>query len=301
MRISILLALVLWIGLAGRVHAAEPLVDAAWAIANLRTPGIIFLDVQSERNYERRHVVGAVHTLYPEAGWRTLEDDGRITLPTPEEFAEIMSGLGIDNDTHVVIVATGSSDRDMAVATDVYWTFKFFAHDEVSILNGGLNAFRAARGPVDAQVPRRAKTQYEAKRPIARLRATYDDVFASLGVSDIIDHRPVGHFLGLNRSSYVRRPGTIPGAKNLPTDWLMRDGAGVFRTPQELLRVLNHAQVPPQGRLINIADASLEASLGWFVSYELLNNKAARLYVGGFSEWTARPTSPMVRRVNVDN
>jgi thiosulfate/3-mercaptopyruvate sulfurtransferase len=81
----------------------------------------------------------------------------------------------------------------------------------------------------------------------------------------------------------------------------MKDGAGTFRSREELLRVLNYAQVPPQGRMINLGDSSLEASLGWFVSYELLNNKAARLYVGGLAEWSGRTTSPMVRRVNVGN
>ena len=65
--------------------------------------------------------------------------------------------------------------------------------------------------------------------------------------------------------------------------------------------MLNYVQVAPQGRMISIGDSSLEASLGWFVSYELLNNKAARLYTGGFAEWSGRPTSPMVRRVNVGN
>jgi 3-mercaptopyruvate sulfurtransferase SseA len=112
-------------------------------LENLRKPDVVFLDVQSERKYQRRHVPGAVHSLYPEADWQRLEDDGRITLPTAEEFAEMLSELGIASDSHVIIVASGSSDRDMAVATDVYWTFKYFAHDEVSVLDvGGAQRLR---------------------------------------------------------------------------------------------------------------------------------------------------------------
>ena len=47
---------------------AQPLVDAAWAVANAGKPGVVFVDLQSPADYLKGHIPGAVHTHYGKDG-----------------------------------------------------------------------------------------------------------------------------------------------------------------------------------------------------------------------------------------
>lgn len=285
---------------AATAHAAEPLVDGKWAVQNVATPNVVFIDVQSTRNYQRRHIPGSIHTDYPDDGWRLFTDELGVGLPSRVEFARLAGGLGVANENHVVLVATGGSDRDMSIATDIYWTFKYFGHTEISILDGGLRAYRSARGKVEngAGLGRPA-AEYNPRRR-SRYLAEYDDVFGALGASVLVDHRPYANYLGINKANVTKTYGAIPGTKHLPTDWLMRDGRGQFRSKDQLLRLFGHAGIPIEGGVISIGDSSLEGSLGWFVMSEILGNRRAKLYTGGMAQWSRRGDNPMVRRVNLD-
>lgn len=278
---------------AGPTRAAEPLVSVAWVSQNLRTPNVFFLDVQSVRNYERRHVPGAIHTRYPEDGWRKIQPDGRIGLPTPVEFAGMMSKLGVRSTDHVVLVATGGSDRDMSIATDIYWTLLYFGHEEVSILDGGLVAFNAAGGARDREVRPRPPSEYVMGRRRAGIMAAARDAVGSMGVGAMADHRPQAQWLGLNKVNYVPVAGSIPTANSLPGDWLMKDGGGFFRSKEDLTRIFEYAKVATQGKTIHIGNTSMEGSLGWFAAYEILGNKNARLYAGGMADWGRDPQNPV--------
>ena len=282
-------------------HAADPLVDGTWAVQNLNAPNVVFLDVQSARNYQRRQIPGSIHTEYPDDGWRFFSPQLVVAIPSQTEFARLAGGLGIANNSHVVIVGTGSTERDMSIATDVYWTFRYFGHAEVSVLDGGLRAYRSARGKVASGAgTERPATEYTPRRR-SRILADYDDVFGALGVSTLVDHRPYANFLGINKTALAASYGAIPGTKHLPTDWLMKDGSGTFRSKEELIRLFAYADVPIAGAVIAIGDSSLEGSLGWFVMSEILGNRLAKLYAGGMAQWTRRGDNPLVRRVDIDS
>ena len=126
------------------LQAAEPLVDADWLLANLNNPKLVVLDLQPQATYRRLHIPGAVHSDY--ADWR--KPDPRNTpkmIPSVSSLEQLIGGLGIDNETQVVLVVTGRSASEMAAATRVYWTLKALGHDEVSILDGGLVAYAESR------------------------------------------------------------------------------------------------------------------------------------------------------------
>jgi thiosulfate/3-mercaptopyruvate sulfurtransferase len=132
--------------------AATPLVDVAWLEANAASPGLVVLDIRnalgkgSKQAYLEGHIPGAVYSDYLKDGWRAKVDGVPGQLPPPAELETLIGGLGISNDSHVVVVAGGVSALDMGSATRVYWTFKVLGHDEVSILDGGHKAYAADPG-----------------------------------------------------------------------------------------------------------------------------------------------------------
>lgn len=292
------------------VEAAEPLVDVAWVKANAGKPGIVMLDLRdSQADYLRAHVPGAVYTDYAKDGWRSKDENGTPAQLSPVPKLEaLIGGLGIGNDAHVVLIPNGASALDMGSATRVYWTFKVLGHDNVSILDGGMTAYlkdidektKQPTNPLD-----KGATKPEAKTFKAALRKDMIVTKADMqkaqesGV-EIIDNRPNDQFIGVNRHTLAKRSGTIPGAKSVPESWLTQNGGGVFRSKPELTKLYELASAKTAGPQINFCNTGHWASLGWFVSHEIIGNKEAKLYDGSMLEWSADQSLPMEQKLKLN-
>lgn len=294
-------------------HAAEPLVGVAWVKANLGKPGLVLVDVRSgagitKETYLKGHIPGAVFTDYGKDGWREKSPSGIDgQLPAIEKLEKVAGRFGIDNATHVVLIPEGRTAADMGAATRLYWTLKVMGHDEVSILNGGYTAWVAEvdkdKKPVNpietADVAAVAKTFTARLRP--EMLVGKDDVKQAIAdKTPIVDNRPHDFHVGLNKSPAAKTAGTIPGAMSLPEGWFMQNGGGTFRSKAQLSKIYQTAKVPEAGKQISFCNTGHWASLGWFVSAELMGNKDAKLYSGSMAEWTSDPSLPVHQIVKVD-
>ena len=109
----------------------------------------------------------------------------------------------------------------------------------------------------------------------------------------LVDNRPHNQFLGINRHGKSKRNGTIPNSKNLPENWMTKNGGGTFRDRSELTKLYKLAGVPQSGEQINFCNTGHWASLGWFASSEIMGNTNAKLYDGSMVEWSADKTLPI--------
>lgn len=305
-----------WLGLAvGVANAAEPLVDVDWVKSNIGKPDIVFLDVRgaiagkSKTDYLRAHIPGAVYTDYLKDGWRSADKGGTPGQLSPVPKLEaLIGGLGIDNETHVVIVPNGGKAVDVGTATRIYWTFKVLGHDNVSLLNGGMTAYtqdvdKSTKKPVNPL--EKGTTEISAKTFKASLReemlVTKEDVVAAQKAGTlIVDHRPSDQFMGINKHGKAKRSGTIPGAVNLPESWLTKNGGGAFREASSMGKLFQAANVSTDSEQINFCNSGHWASLGWFASHELMGNKGAKMYDGSMLEWSADDSLPIEQKVSLD-
>lgn len=277
--------------------AAQPLVDGAWLVANLDKPNLLVVDLQPGPAYLQYHVPGAIHSDY--ADWRRPDAKGTPQmLPPVTELEQLIGGLGIDNQTHVVLVVTGRSAGELASATRVYWTLKALGHDAVSILDGGLIAYAQGQGRLEKELNQPRATTFKTQlRPEYRVDA--EQVKAALDTSTrLIDNRSGAEHMGL-LSGEKERPGTLPGAVNLPFDWLTVNGGATFHKPENLKRIYQAVGVPLQGEQISFCHTGHRTSLAWFVSHELLGNTRARLYDGSIAEWAVDPALPMEQKIKL--
>ncbi|MFQ5775687.1 MAG: sulfurtransferase [Kiloniellaceae bacterium] len=287
---------------AGGAAAAPPLVDTAWVKENGGKPGVVILDIRnrlgggSEAAYRRGHIPGAVYSDYLTAGWRATVDGVPGQLPPAAALERLIGGLGIDNDSHVVIVAGGASALDMGSATRVYWTMKVLGHDNVSILDGGYRAYAAdPASPVETGWNRpTAKTFKASLRP--ELIADYRDVLAAREARvALLDMRPPAQYRGERRSRAAKRAGTVPGAVNVPESELVTDG-GRFVSAARIEALLRGVGVGAEDEAITFCNTGHWASLGWFAESEILGNKKVRLYDGSMVDWSARTELPIERK-----
>ena len=292
-------------GAAYASSSAPPLVDASWVATHACKPGVVLLDIRNPIGgggdltaYLRGHIPCAVYSNYANGGWRIKVDGAPGLVPPVPALEKLIGGLGIGNNAHVVIYTDGNNATDMGGAARVFWTFKYLGDNNVSILNGGYTAYVAAKHPVQAGFNKPSPTTFVAHlRP--ELLASEQDVQSAMksGIS-LVDNRPSAQYLGINRNVVDVRSGTIPGARNLPENWITSNDGGMFRSPQKLRTLYKIAKVPTKGKQITFCNTGHWAALGWFTSYELLGNKQARMYAGSMSQWSRNQSLPVVKKVS---
>ncbi len=282
------------------LQASQPLVDADWLFDNLKKPDLVVLDLQPAATYGQYHIPGAVHSSY--ADWRKPGITGvPQMMPSASVLEDLIGDLGIDNQTHVILVITGRIASEMAAATRVYWTFKALGHRKISILDGGLVAYAETRNrPLQQGSNPTRKRVFKAKLQSEYL-ITADIVNASLD-SDvrIVDSRSGAEHMGLVSGGGEERAGTIPGSIPLPFDWLTINGGARFHTKQNLKRIYRASGVPLTGSQISFCHTGHRTSLSWFVSHELLGNIKAQMYDGSTAEWAANPTLPIEQKIKIN-
>jgi thiosulfate/3-mercaptopyruvate sulfurtransferase len=109
--------------------------DGSWHLTKSRLPN---------EEYTNERIAGAKRFDIDECS--NKESNLPHMLPSADLFARYVSELGISNTDHVVVYTT----VDSFSAARVWWMFRVFGHNRVSVLNGGLKAWKAAGGATES-------------------------------------------------------------------------------------------------------------------------------------------------------
>jgi thiosulfate/3-mercaptopyruvate sulfurtransferase len=291
------------VSFAATSFAASPLVDVAWVKAHANDANTVFVDLRSKGAYLAGHVPGAVNSGYKADHWRMKKGQVKGMLPPRAHLQGIIGKLGIDNNTHVVLMHGGYSAAETGIATRVYWTFKVLGHNNISILNGGVNAYLADKSnPVEKKPVMHTAKTFTIKMNNAVL-ASASDVEAGLkSGATILDSRPTDQHLGINKSGAITRTGTLPGAISVPGRWMTVNDKGTIRSLASLQKIYASRSVPTNKNRIVFCNTGHWASLGWFIDSELLGNKSSKMYDGSMAEWSRLPKQnhPMSVKVQLN-
>jgi thiosulfate/3-mercaptopyruvate sulfurtransferase len=237
------------------------------------------------------HIPGAVLVDFLNIRTSRKIDDRsiRYMVPEKEEFSQLMQSWGVNRGAAIVIVAPGMHNRDMTIATRLYWQIKYFGHDNVTILNGGMAQWLLEQLPASIEAPEPAPGDWVAREVRDSIKASSDDVTRALEDDSVqlVDTRGLGLYLGTWKKSYVRKKGHIPGAKVFPDELLTSAEPPVrFSEPEEVAQIARELGIDTGASLITYCNSGQLASGSWFYISELLGNKNARLYDGSMHQWT---------------
>jgi thiosulfate/3-mercaptopyruvate sulfurtransferase len=281
---------------------APALVDAAWLKAHLDE--VVVVDLQEPKAFQRFHAPGAASLPYDK--WRTSapkdnKDPALLEsmLPDIAELEAMLGEAGIGNDDHVVITATGRGAGDMAAAARVFWTFKVLGHDAVSVLDGGLVAYADAGGRLARGPSQRPAASFTAE-PRLELVPDAEAVAAARAEGvQLVDARSEGEYVGIYTGDRDERPGTIPGAKHLPYDWVAADGGARLRSAGALTQLFEARGIDPDKAQVHFCHSGNRAALSWFAAYAVLGNEEARLYDGSMMEWAQTTDRPVAAKIEL--
>lgn len=287
------------------------LVEPGWLAARLGDATFRIIDARwrgefdASTLYHQAHIPGATHIDWS----RELRTHGAAPrgVPEPDTFAALMSRHGIDEQIHVVAHA----DDDYSGAARLWWALRYYGHQRVSVLDGGMNAWMAAGLPLSTEAITPAPRRF-IPRPNPALRATRADVLNAIGQSGtaIVDTRtyeqfearavwsPLGNVFA-NQHERVTvdgiaiRPGRIPGAVHLNSSENLHPGHNWrFRPAAELADRAQHAGLRPEQRVITYCGVGISASLGLF-SLALAGFSNIALYDASWEEWGSDLSLPV--------
>ncbi|KAK5968893.1 Rhodanese domain-containing protein [Trichostrongylus colubriformis] len=117
----------------------------------------------------------------------------------------------------------------MLWAGRAWWTFKLYGHDKVSVLNGGLDAWKSAGQPVTNDIVVVQPSDWTAKpfdlsriitfEELNKKQSDGKSLFEKLDRINYVDARPAGQFNGTEPMGVAAEGATgahVKGAKNIP-------------------------------------------------------------------------------------
>lgn len=292
------MTLILLAALSGTLPAAtrppaQPLVvSTAWLADHLHDKQLVLFQIgdrTSRPAYDSAHIAGA-QFLAPLAEFSQPRVEGTLNLELPSVAVldSVFESKGISDDSHLVLYFAREyfSPTSRAAFTLEYMGLA----GRVSILDGGLEAWKAEGRPVTAEVPVVAPGHF-TPHPHPELVADAEYVKAHLDdhAVRIVDARDTSFYNG--RETRQGRNGHIPGAASLYFGRVV-DSTGRFLNPVQLKAVFADAGVKPGQTVVTYCHIGQQASFVWFAARYL--GYQAKLYDGSFQDWAARSELPVV-------
>jgi len=310
----------LFSSLAYAVQLPDVLVETQWLADNLSQ--VVVLDVRGDlqsftsdpefikdkKTGKQRivkiggHIPGAslVNFKKVRADRKISEKIFKNMLPEKIAFEKLLQNAGVNKNSTIVITSKGASGSDVLMATRLYWQLKYYGHDSLAILNGGMAQWLLDNRKIITTSKPSSQGDWIASAERDELLATSEEVFeaSSQTKSDqLIDVRPIGQYLGTHKSSSVSAFGHISAARNFPTELLFSNGMPAKLTSkQQAMQLVDALNIKSEENKIVYCNTGKMASGGWFFFSEVLGYKNTQLYDGSMHQWTheGRPNVTMV-------
>lgn len=274
------------------------LVSVDWLRDHLNDPNVIVLDASyhlptakrdPDAEFVEQHIPGALRFDIDEVSDR----DAALPhmLPTPEQFDEAMEDLGVGAGMQVVVY----DSVGLFSAARAWWMFRYFGHDEVAVLDGGLPAWVSAGHLTESGRGRVVPPPHPFKSRVHLHRVVdANDLLKNIVAQEylVLDARANPRFKG---EAPEPRPGIraghIPGSASVPFSDLLDAETGCFKSVSEVRSRFADAGVDHLPVVVSCGSGVTACVLA--LGLEIAGLPEPKLYDGSWSEWGSRDDLPI--------
>ncbi len=261
------------------------LVNAQWVKDHQSDPKMVLVQVNFLKlDYDAEHIAGARY-LWP-GSLAPDSPQGAMNEPDMKSAKEVMEGLGISNDNHVVIYFVRS---EVSPTARIFLTIENLGmKGKVSLLDGGLEAWKKAGFPTTKDLPIVKKGKFAPaslgfivdKNYVLKNLNSSSTVIVDARMKKFYDGEPVGN----------PRDGHIAGAKNIPYPDLI-DPNNFIKPTDQLQGYFTSAVDSKEKEVVTYCFIGQTASVVYLAGRILGYNM--KLYDGSMQEWSRIKELPM--------
>lgn len=268
----------------------QPLIEAT-ELKQLDRNSYILIDTRgfgnSRERYEQGHLEGALYVDLDELAAHPEDPayGGRHPLPGPDSFAALLGNLGITPQSHVIVYDDKAAANP---AARFWWMLKAIGHEQVQVLNGGLQAAVDAGYELSTAIPASPQpTEYPVPTSFIGT-ATLEEVTEASHNPDkmVIDVREAPRYLGQTEPIDLIA-GHIPGAVNVPYTGNLGE-ANRYLSAENLLDNYKSILGDVKSEQVIVHCGSGVTACHTLLALAQAGLGGARLYVGSWSEWSRR-------------
>lgn len=274
-----------------------PVVSTQWLSENLNRTSIRVVDASvhlpdtgrnARAEYLAEHIPGALFFDLE----KIADPDNPLPrkIPSADRFAAEVGALGIDNRTHVIAY----DSLGLYSAARVWWLFRHYGYDNVSVLDGGLKAWKAEKRPLQAGEVSASPAKFAVDKD-RNLLALWPEVLQTSQdpQAQILDARTAGRFAGTETDRYPgARPGHIPNSRNLYWANLLDPDTRKLLPVDVIRERLAKAGISPDRPVTLTCGSGLTACI-LALGLHLTNKDDWRVYDGSWDEWGRRAELPV--------
>ena len=242
----------------------------------------LILDVRSTMHYLLAHVPGARNIWRPEYEADEKEYPYAGMRASQIKMERLLSELGATHQTRIVLY----DEREGMDAARFWWLLKLYGHDRVSLLDGGLAAWKKQGNPIRRGMEKQPESTLYRFQGTAHPAYLADmETIRKRSVNTVIlDVRSYEEFTGKKRKSGAYRKGRIPGS--LWLEYKQSLGAEGFLDQQSLGRLFAEHNITPEQTIIVYCQSGVRSAHTHFVLTQLLDYPKVKNYDGSWVEWS---------------
>ncbi len=266
----------------------SPLIETDELQALLTKGGVVVADCRfsltdtelGRREYQQGHIPGAYYLhLDKDLSGAVSDHGGRHPFPDLEDFSALISSVGIDKNTRVVIY----DNSRFAFASRLWWMLKSVGCVQVQVLNGGYTAWLESQGKVDSTIVEFCVDDVDRTdepNEFSQCLNRESMLAAQAQGAWLIDARETERYEGLNEP-IDPVAGHIPGAVNVPWQGVS-DGSG--RALDEYAQKALWQDIGNDEQVVVYCGSGVTACVD-LLSLEIAGHTNTKLYIGSWSDW----------------
>jgi thiosulfate/3-mercaptopyruvate sulfurtransferase len=250
--------------------------------------GVPYLVVPGRHTFAAGHIPGA-DFLDLQGEFSDQDTALRFTMPGVAQLEAAFGRHGVGDGSRVVLYSIGSA----MWATRFWWMLKSLGFDGASVLDGGLDKWKAEgraieTGPAQGYPP----AMFTAKSKAGYFVGAQETLKASTNRNTIVVNALGPQFhRGLEPSRYGR-PGRIPGSLNVPAATLIDPETKAFVPLADAEQKFAAQGITKDKRVVAYCGGGISATIDLFL-LDQLGYGNLTLYDGSMGEWAKDESLPI--------
>ena len=238
--------------------------------------------LDAEKEYKKKHIPNSVFFDINKVA--DPKNPLPHMIPSKEKFSTMMQNLGLNNQDEIIIY----DNSPLLSSARAWFLFRYFGHENIFILNGGLKNWEKFGGEVTNKKTIISTGDFQSKTERKDLVVNLNQMisFSNNNSKLILDARSYKRFTGEAKEP---RPGLlsghIPNSKSLPSSELITSD-GFLKSIEELEKIFSSNNINKSEEIIATCGSGVSACV-ITVALHCLGKNDVPIYDGSWTEWAS--------------